>query len=171
MKRMWSKNELKNLTQEQISSGQLKNVKIFENIVDAQGNKRFIEGDISLLETAEEGIAKTYGKWSLSGTHLLIVLGLSLPNTLEIVSGRKAILTLPKWVYDKIVVLFSASIVDYKGYVAYADDYSTQNVNVYLQKYTDNALTMYFNGLTLTADRKVRIAFDLLIDDEAPVTP
>ena len=45
MKRMWSKNELKQLAngqvQEQVSSGQLQNVKVFEEIVDKDGHSLF----------------------------------------------------------------------------------------------------------------------------------
>lgn len=44
----------------------------FEDIVDKNGNPRFIEGTIT-PETIS-GITFTYCKWSLSGTHLMIVL-------------------------------------------------------------------------------------------------
>ena len=61
------------------------NYKIFENIVDNQGNTRFIEGDITIQEVS--GVSKLFGKWSLSGSHLLIVLALGIANATEIING------------------------------------------------------------------------------------
>ena len=76
MRRMFSLKQLEEIAnkqvQEQVSSGELENVKVFENIVDKDGHKRFIEGDITFENIT--GVSKVYGKWSLSGNHLMIVI-------------------------------------------------------------------------------------------------
>lgn len=162
MKRMWSKNELKNMTQEQLSSGQLKNVKIFENIVDKDGHPRFIEGDLTIIETL--GVVQTYGKWALSGSHLLIVLCIDVANGTTL-SSKLCNINVPSWILDKIVPIAS-TLVDFNGgYRAWNDDASgSQGVDLLLRK-IDNVLSLQVN-MTATADRHLRIAFDLLIDNE-----
>lgn len=75
---------------------------LMEDIVDANGNKRFVEGDIT-METID-GVTSTYSKWSLSGSHLMIVLGFTYNQ--DIVSDADlAKLNLPSWIADKIYTL------------------------------------------------------------------
>lgn len=142
------------------------NVSIFENIVDKDGHKRFIDGDI---ETATiSGVTFTYAKWSLSGSHLLIVLagsienGASLSNTSWVPN-----LNIPEWIKDKIYPV-AGNNIEIKQVPATGVDWSSQLLGVVLQK---NVITKVINinmysTLTLTADRGFRIAFDLLIDNE-----
>ena len=103
MKRMWSKNELKNVIQEQASSGQLKEVKVFEEIVDKDAHKRFIEGEGDIV-LEQEGVDFTYAKWSLSGSHLLLVIAGTVEDETVLTSSTTAIVNfyVPKWIYDKI---------------------------------------------------------------------
>ena len=158
MKRMWSRNELVK---------QVKEVKKdVATLVDAQGHPRFIEGDITLNEVA--GVSKLYGKWSLSGSHLLIVLCLEFADESVISNGVNfADIELPEWIYDKVAVVWSTdAIIRQSNVPLYADDWSTQSLTFLLAK-ANNYLTIYgLNNLTLTAKRKVRLAFDLLIDNE-----
>ena len=170
MRRMYSLNQLKEIAnvqvQQQVSSGNLQNVKVFENIVDKDGHKRFIEGNISLSSQAPEGTSKIYGKWSLSGTHLMIVICVGLVNGTSYTDNLGvASMTLPSWVASKIATIVGVSI-DYKTFNAYASNYTKQDFRVRLQK-GDNTLGIVKEGtLTLTTDRIVRIEFDLLIDNE-----
>ena len=138
--------------------------KLFENIVDSQGRKRFIEGDI-VVNTTIEGITKNYAKWSLSGSHLLIVVALSIANTTAITSGYKYVedINLPQWVKDKIVVLYGLNVI--RDTVIYYDENNNQSQTIYLRK-SDNKISIVSVALTMTADREVRIQFDLLIDNE-----
>ncbi|MBO7691179.1 MAG: hypothetical protein J6T10_00915 [Methanobrevibacter sp.] len=142
------------------------NAKIFENIVDKDGHNRFIEGDIN-IETIT-GVSKLYGKWSLSGTHLMIVLCLSLADTTALTNGQVfAFLPLAQWIMDKIVPVY-ARMVATELYNAYASDYTSQSFQTYLRK-NDTGTSLEIvknNNLTLDKDRTVRIAFDLLIDNE-----
>ena len=158
MKRMWSKNELK----EAVKS----TPKDITTLVDAQGHERFVEGDIIANSSPITGLTQTYGKWSLSGTHLLIVLGLSALNECVIPSSKLfKTKDLPKWIYDKVVPLFGTIYVDKKAISLYADNGSSQVIQSFLAK-QDNELYLDFGTLTLTLDRQCRVEFDLLIDND-----
>ena len=151
MKRMWSEEEIQSFKKD------------ISNLVDSKGNPRFIEGEGTPL--SQEGFTSTYCKWSLSGTHLMLVLAGSVASgttisTLSIMASYN----LPAWILNKIVPV-AGSIVEYKNIVAYASDYSTQTVNSFFRKSTDVAIAI--NGsFTLTANRNFRIQYDLLIDSE-----
>lgn len=133
-----------------------------QDIVDSIGRKRFIEGDIDLIGTPE-GITKSYGKWALSGTHLLIVLAGEIANETVITSGLYAKLTnLPQWIFEKIIPIFETS-VDRSNVTLWGSDYSTQTMGINLLKSSDE-IRIQFNNVTLTATRKFRKSFDLLID-------
>lgn len=144
--------------------GAISKLPVFENIVDAQGNKRFIEGEINLRESVTQ-ITKLYGKWSLSGTHLLVVLAFSVANETAVNSQTIANINVPEWVLNKIVPLFSNN-VDLKTFKAFASDNSTQDISCFMD--IDNGLRLYLSNFTATNDRTCRIAFDLLIDNETP---
>ena len=159
MKRMWSKNELKNLADEQAKAVQ----KDIATLVDAQGHERFIEGDVELVDT-ELNITKLFGKWSLSGTHLMIVLALGLQNGTAWTSGTIGTMDLPEWIIDKIVPLYSIEVAQ-KTTTFRANDTSGQNAETYLEK-TISGISIYMAAINLTADRQGRIQFDLLIDNE-----
>ena len=169
MKRMWSKNELKNLAnaqiQEQVSGGQLENVKVFEEIIDKDDHKRFIEGDITIAEIT--GVTKTYGKWSLSGTHLMIVIAGAIANATEIPYTSQFVVldSIPSWINSKIVPTFS-NYVDSKQLLVYNDDSSNQAWSINLRQNDDTKVMFISVGsLTASKDRNYRIVFDMLIDN------
>ena len=144
----------------------------FENIVDKDGHKRFIEGDIT-YNTLPEGMSLTFGKWSLSGTHLLIVVCMSAEDTAVITNGGYVYFNMPQWIEDKIFILFGATDVLKYGVQWYADNGTQQGMTTYLEKgvYSqpdghDYHFRLYLTALTFTADRKCRIQYDLLIDNE-----
>ena len=163
MRRMYSQGELESLVQKIAASGQLQNVKIFENIVDKDGHERFIEGEIEM--EAIENLTQTYGKWSLSGTHLLIVVCYSIPN--GITTGyitKLCKIDIPQWVKDKIVAS-GGTYVATSSAIAYGSNDTTQSANCYLKK-SDDVISIAQSSLATSADRNVRIQFDLLIDNE-----
>ena len=163
-KRMWTDREIRSMAVNSVENKS--DLKVFENIVDKDGHKRFIEGDIT-AETIS-GATQVYGKWSLSGTHLMAVLILSLDNAATITSGATiADIEVPKWIADKVTPLTSNNIVSRGSNDAFASDWSTQAFNSFLVKPSASVLRIIKAAdLTLTADRTVRIQFDLLIDDE-----
>ena len=160
MRRMYSKNQLEELAVKTIENAD--SLQVFENITDKNGNKRFIEGDIE-IETIS-GISKDYGKWALSGNHLLIVLCLDLANEIIFSYQRIAYVNVPDWVKAKIVPI-SDNYVDWKVFKGFDSALNSQDINGYLLKVNNN-ITLDIGGATITADRKVRMVFDLLIDNE-----
>lgn len=75
---------------------------LFEKIKDKDGHLRFIDGDGTPLSLS--GVSTTYCKWSLSGTHLMLVVafyvedGVTIPQYAQI--GQY---NLPEWILNKIV--------------------------------------------------------------------
>ena len=137
--------------------------KILENIEDSASHKRFLEGDVNLAADAPAGITKTYGKWSLSGTHLMFVLAGTIANGTVLSWGVLAACAgMPQWVLDKIFPM-TDSYVDRKDFEIFADNLTTQTLSAWLRKTT--VLFISVNALTLSADRSFRISFDLLIDN------
>ena len=165
MRRMYSKNQLAQEVQNVVSSGELENVKVFEDIVDKDGHKRFIEGNVALKEI--EGVSKTYGKWSLSGSHLLIVLAGTIANGTSLTfTNDFGIVDLPIWIVNKIFPLITgATIVDSKSFQMVDAGNNAQSINTQLRNYS-GTITISVSSITLTADRGFRFAYDLLIDDE-----
>lgn len=165
MKRMWSKNELKN-----IADVQAKEVKKdFTTLVDKDGHDRFIEGDMVLNESLANSVEDSYGKWSLSGSHLMLVFagkakdgavltGLTLCNSKD----------LPKWIYDKIYpIVGSTGPIEYNSFQFNSSNFSTINVTINFQKSGLQTLSFIVaQTLTISTDRYFRISFDLLIDNE-----
>ena len=140
------------------------NLPIFENIIDKNGNNRFIEGEIDLLDSVSSDVTKDYGKWSLSGSHLLIVLGITIADATTI-TGALSKLNLPDWIVDKIVPLAGNNVIYKPGQYAMGDDSSVQQITHMLTKLSDG-IYIYSGSLTTTAIRHTRFQFDLLIDDE-----
>lgn len=139
---------------------------IMENIVDGKGNKRFIEGDVEVT-TAIEGLELAYGKWSLSGSHLMVVVSCSVADTTVIPGGtyRFEVKDLPSWIIDKIVNI-TGFTVDSKNVTLWASDYSTQSFTLSILKTSEKIMIMPLNSITLNKDRVFRVQFDLLIDAE-----
>ena len=166
----FNKNDIKKIAKESIEQADKLELnpngtfRAFENIVDKDGHPRFIEGDIELVNNAIP--TKIYGKWALSGTHLLLVLCLSAKQNDNISGGiiTKPI-NIPQWILDKITPLWGGVEVDKITIYYYDVSSNQQSTTAYLEK-KDTGLVIYHSGLGLTQDRACRIAFDLLIDNE-----
>ena len=162
MRRMYSKPQLLEAVEQE---AEVNGLKAFENIVDKDGHKRFIEGEID-IETIT-GVTKTYGKWSLSGSQLLIVLALEIADTT--VLGTSTYFTndidLPQWLKDKIIPVTSG-LVDNITFNMRGSDWSAQAASVALIKDDDKLKLRCLSSVTLSAKRYVRLAYNLLIDNE-----
>ena len=160
MRRMFSEKQIR-----EFADAQAKAVKKdISTLVDKDGHDRFIEGDIELKEGVN--ITKTYAKWSLSGSHLLIVIAGTITNGDVIASDTICEINAPEWILDKIYPTIS-TIVENKTCVFYNSSFGSQSTPVFLEKYTSpKKLSIYMNGFTATDDRNFRLAFDLLIDNE-----
>ena len=141
------------------------NLKIFENIVDKDGHKRFFDGNGSNVPDIFSG---TYCKFSLSGSHLLMVLGATLNPDKEISAYQELCkFNLPEWIMEKIFPLAGA-FLEYKDEVMIDGSYNLTKFGCSLNKKTDY-LSIDLDGNAIASSayyRSFRIAFDLLIDNE-----
>lgn len=145
--------------------GDTSGIKI-EDLVDSAGNKRFIEGNVT-LESGGSAITKTYGKWSLSGTHLLIVLAGTIPAESVLADGSTiARVDLPSWIVNKIyptsgIVVTSKKVTFFKTGVPWVNEEKMFSLSKY-----NNGISIGnpFGAQTITNDSSFRIQFDLLID-------
>jgi archaellum component FlaC len=135
---------------------------LFETITDRHGNLRFVEGNIT-METIE-GVTQTYGKWSLSGTHLMIVIMFKANNGTTFGNLTIAKINLPSYIFDKILIVHNND-VETKTFNGWANDYTAQTLTLHLRKLS-SILDIDKGGapLTLTADRSFRIQYDHIID-------
>ena len=157
MRRMFSEKQIK-----EFIANQKKNI---NTLVDSQGRDRFIEDDIE-IETLE-GFTFSYYKWSLSGTHLMIVVAGKINNATVVAGGTiLGIVRIPEWVFNKIIPLYQGTQnVALQNVNLYKDGETNQTIQARLAKGT-TALTISFSSLTLNADREYRFNFDLLIDSD-----
>ena len=136
---------------------------IFEEIIDKDGHKRFIEGDITIEDIT--GITQKYGKWSLSGSHLMVVVAFDVLDTTEIASNTKLCnVDLPKWITDKLVPIYSNRLMSVSTKL-WASNGATQDSSAIMVQVL-SGVDINLANITLTADRYCRIQFDLLIDNE-----
>ena len=158
MRRMFSEKQIQELVKA--------TKKDINTLVDSQGRNRFIEGNIT-AETIT-GITQTYGKWSLSGTHLMLVVCFELANSAVISSTKLCKIELPTWVFDKVKPIYGNTINPYVsftgGVVTGGTGTGNQNISCSLTKETDYvAINIY--SVTSSGDRGFRVQFDLLIDN------
>ena len=162
MRRMYSKPQLLEAVEQE---AEVNGFKAFENIVDKDGHKRFIEE--TFTPQTISGVEFTYSKWSLSGTHLLIVLAGNVANGTTLAGSQYwAYLPLPNWIKSKIVAMVGQFVSRVQVYF-YDSSLSTQDSYFNLLKTSDNQIIIYKVGSNnISSDKTFRIAFDLLIDDE-----
>jgi len=155
MKHMWS--------EEEIASQK----KDFATLVDSKGNPRFIEANIDKSLWNIEKAELTYAKWSLSGTHLMIVLA-GTGNSATISLNQYVLNTfdIPNFIYEKIVALGGGNAVSITNIRLFSTYTAEDTYFLTLQKETKGlSIRSRWNG-TLTINGDFRIQFDLLIDSE-----
>lgn len=154
MKQMWSKEEIES---------QKKDI---STLVDSKGNPRFIEGNGAPIVDIPEGVEITYSKWSLSGTHLMIVLAGEIANgTVLAAQTIRYKYVMPSFILNKIIPTISSNSIELKDIRLWASNLSNQELTFRAYK-ESTFVAITCGGLTLTADRTFRVQFDLLIDNE-----
>lgn len=135
---------------------------------DVSARPLIVEGEIVPLE--KTNVTFTYGKWSLCGTHLMIVLAGEVSDNVSYSQNDIiARVPLPKYIRDKIVPLSSANRVSsapLKNYVAYSEN---TVATIALSKDEANErlnMNCWGTGTFTIATGTFRIQFDLLIDNE-----
>lgn len=80
----------------------------FEQISDNNGHLRFVEGNMDMSALTALGLSAVFGKWALSGNHLMFVCAfrnvsgnpITLPDWTKI--GKCSTPTLPQFIYDSL---------------------------------------------------------------------
>ena len=139
---------------------------LMTNIVDSHENPRFVEGNMST--PTNKNITLDYGKWSLSGTHLMIVASITIaPNTSLNYVNICATLNIPSYILNKVVTIVpNSNKVDFKNFRSFVGTSPSDSFTFNLGKTPTNLI---IEGYSLTAgetERIIRIQFDLLIDNE-----
>ena len=135
---------------------------LVQNLKDSSGRNRFIEGNGTPSEIT--GFTSTYCRWSLSGSHLMLVLAGTFANAASLNNTALATFALPSWIMSKIFPVWS-TYIEGKTIKIYNEDWSTQNLDLTVDKTANGIVFQQVGGsLTMTKERNFRIAFDLLID-------
>ena len=130
MKRMWSKNELRKIIQETYGID-------IDNLVDKNGHDRFIEGDITINEIT--GVTQKYGKYSLSGTHLLIVIAFEIESgTTLSASTDICTISLPQWIKDKLATIVGSIVL--RNQFTYYDGLGDTQTQSFTLRKVDNVV-------------------------------
>ena len=158
MRRMYSVEELKRL---------IKNApKEMSSLFDASGNPRFVEGSIKTAE--KEGVTYTYAKWSLSGTHLMIVICATIESgTVWNNTYFATIENLPDYIKSKIIPVWANEFILQQKFSAFDNSWNAQELNITLakQQTSPNNLYLYQPGnVTFATTKNIRIELDLLVD-------
>lgn len=137
-----------------------------EEIVDSEGNKRFVEGEGTLSTVS--GVTFTYNKWSLSGTHLMIVISGVIDDATTIPVDTTLInIEVPNYIFNKIIpVIEGSNKLNQSSFNIFGTDGSTQSVTCTLRKASSDLYITTTSSLTTNRTRGFRIQFDLLIDNE-----
>ena len=135
-----------------------------ENIKDINGNNRFIEGNVNTQSIT--GVTYPYAKWSLSGTHLLIVVSLITTNTIPANTKIAVVNNLPLWVVNKIIQINPpSSVVGYVKVVLRDFDSQTGITEITCDVLKNgNDLEIFILNELNTTSAGGRLQFDLLID-------
>lgn len=133
------------------------------SLVDSAGNSRFIEGSATLPTIT--GVTFTYGKWSLSGTHLMCVIAGTIASGNAIANGTiMAQFQLPTFILDKIYPT-QGSLVLYTTITSVGTNFQVTNTNAFVDKITDVIrLKLNQDYASQTVDKNFRVQIDLLID-------
>ena len=143
---------------------------VFEGLKDSQGNLRFIQGNITVPST----LNPIYNKWTLSGSHLMIVSLFKIsPNQTIASYGLGHVLSnIPTWVYNKIYSFngsITGNVATQKVQGAHANGFVETNdqILVYLDKQSGGTIIISNVGSYTNSgseDIYFRIQFDLIIE-------
>ena len=136
-----------------------------DDIVDSQGNKRFIEGNGTVGTV--QGLTPTYNKWSLSGTHLMCVLAAHVDIGSHIYNNTTiASFEVPVYIGNKIFPVWNDNITRTKLNI-WSTGGSLSQIDVYV-KYSNNVISIVYSGsqYDFSFESNFRFQVDLLIDSE-----
>ena len=139
-----------------------------ESLKDTNGHNRFIEGNITT--TALTGVTYDYAKWSLSGTHLMLVIAGKIEDGVTIADNFTfGTADIPEWISNKIYPSYFGNYIEFKTIKARSTtSWAGKDYDIRMCKVsgdlviTKNNATENDTGVTLG----FRMQFDLLIDND-----
>ena len=144
------------------------NIRSMNNILDSDGNPRFIGGSITKSESFTGDITIEYAKWTLSGSHLMLVFMFIVNEDVTISGNYLADITIPDWLGAKIYPMNNTNHVAVKdsvyGYQANNLQQSTNPTRPYLFKLNNTKLYFMLEQGDLETGKTYRIQFDLVIE-------
>lgn len=146
------------------ATGDIYGVKI-ENIKDASNNNRFIEGTIA-LNSSLSGVIATYARWSLSGTHLMVVLGLEIDaNTTILQNDVVGTCNVPSWLFDKIYPLKGIGVA-WGTFENINSDWTREDTKIVLIRQHGELQIAFDADKTYSKSNVIRINFDILVGNQ-----
>ena len=152
-----------------VVNGQEVNANQLEGILDKDGHARFIEGDGT--STTQEGLTVSYCKWSLSGSHLMLVFAGALDANYVLTDNQTtALFALPEWIMNKIFPVAGYNTIEIKD----VNVFNSSSISI---AYTEKlAIQKLSNGIGIFIPQRAQTApayqttfraqFDLLIDND-----
>lgn len=139
--------------------------RLLNEIVDSQGRQRFIEGNLNPVEL--EGETVKYAKWSLSGTHLMVVFAFTMSANAEIQEQQTIFSAIfPAWVASKIRTI-KDTYVDFVAITAFnTNTLGEVNLRFRVVKSGNSIIVNKRGATTFADDTYVRIELDFLIDTD-----
>lgn len=140
-----------------------------EKIKDEEGHKRFLEGAMQVYSSGNT-LDITYAKWSLSGSHLQIVIAgrrpanSSMPNEVDLGAQN-----LPSFIHNKLVPLVSSYLGWKTSETTYTGYTEGDKVWSYCVRHGSYGIVIAIGAWTpsiSTSDSYFRITYDFLIDLE-----
>ena len=137
-----------------------------EDIEDSAGNKRFVEGNGAIASSISSKITGSFIKWSLSGTHLMLVCAGTVNGSYNFAAEDPlaTFTDIPEYIRNKIVVLpnnylESKTCYFQKGLTKTSFEDSLRYLSAF------SKLNIYFDeAVNPETGSYFRIQFDLLID-------
>lgn len=139
---------------------------LFENIKDRNGNKRFVEDNVNLVEIT--GLTYDFAKWSLSGTHLMVVLAGHTTAATGFSNNQKiADVILPDYILNKIYPLYDTNVLRNASmtFVNATGGGNVVSFQISINKTSNGLQLSNVNAGTIAIDRVFRMQFDLIIDN------
>lgn len=152
-------------SQKLVKSGGVFAACLFDNIKDSHGNNRFLEGTVT--NSIPSSITTLYAKWSLSGSHLMVVFAGSVEagTTISADTYIASAEGLPQWVRDKCVGIKS-NVISFGTAEGIDSGWSVTTFSVRLEKESGKLIIKKSGNTTLSNATVFRISFDLLIDND-----
>ena len=137
-----------------------------EDIEDSAGNKRFVEGNGAIASSISSKITGSFIKWSLSGTHLMLVCAGTVNGSYNFAAEDPlaTFTDIPEYIRNKIVALpnnylESKTCYFQKGLTKTSFEASLRYLSAF------SKLNIYFDeAVNPETGSYFRIQFDLLID-------